>query len=139
MRRNKATPEQIAKAKEKRAKMREIARKISAMSDEERSALVHDWPTLITGHPVSFHNACMIAYQGGATVLGGFWQWKSAGRKVRKGESGMCIWAPIGDKKSANVEEIEETDANGQKSKRRFDCWSCGHIDNAETEERRAA
>jgi antirestriction protein ArdC len=30
----------------------------------------------------------------GATVVGGFQQWKRMGRMVRKGEKGLAIWFP---------------------------------------------
>lgn len=107
MSRRNATPEQIAKAKEKRAKVRELAKQIAKMSEAERTALVKDWPTTIEGHAVSIKNACLLAYQGRATVIGGFRQWKKAGRFVRKGESGMSIWIPL-LKKQTNGDEINE-------------------------------
>ena len=115
MSRRKATPEQIAKAKEKRSKIREIAQRISKMSDEQRRAVVRDWPTTIEGHALSVHNACLLAYQtfgaNSPTVVCGFRQWKRAGRFVRKGESGMSIWIPLGIHKSKDEEtgEITET------------------------------
>lgn len=110
MRRHRATPEQIAKAKEKRAKVREIAKRIGAMSEDQRRALIHDWPTTIEGHRVSVHNACLLAYQGKATVIGGFRQWKKAGRYVRKGEHGLTIWIPLGLKKheDPNTGEVSQ-------------------------------
>lgn len=94
-----ATPEQIAKAKEKRARLCAIAKQIAKMTDEQRRELVKDWPTTIEGHSISVHNACLLAYQGGATVIGGFRQWKRAGRHVRKGEHGKSIWIPLGARK----------------------------------------
>jgi len=115
------TPEQQAKAAEKRAKMRELAGRISKLSEEQRQALVQDWPTTIEGHRLSLHNACMIAYQGGATVVGGFRQWIKAGRCVKKGESGKCIWVPLSERKSetaASVEVIETETPEGKKRMR---------------------
>lgn len=56
-----ATPEQIAKAKERRAKTRGLAKQIGAMSREDQAALVRDWPTTIEGHRVSLKNAMLIA------------------------------------------------------------------------------
>jgi len=100
MKRRQATPEQIAKAKEKREKIRGIAKQIAAMTDDQRRELVRDWPTTIEGHAVSLKNACLLAYQGTATVIGGFRQWKKAGRFVKKGESSKVIWAPIGPRKT---------------------------------------
>lgn len=104
-----ATPEQIAKAKERRAKVRDIAKQIAAMTPEAQTALVQNWPTTIEGHALSLKNACLLAYQGRATVVGGFRQWKKAGRFVRKGEGGMSIWIPLMKKtKDANGDEINE-------------------------------
>jgi hypothetical protein len=130
-----ATPEQIAAAKVRRAKMREIAQKISKMTDVERTALVSDWPTTIEGRQLSMHNACMIAYQGGATVVGGFWQWKAAGRKVKKGGTGLAIWAPAGERKGESVEEIETGEANADGSKKRMRFLLVTVFDISQTEE----
>ena len=109
-RRFKPTPEQQAKAKERRDKAREMAKRISKMSEEERRALVQDWPTTLEGHPLSTHNACMIAYQGGATVIGGFRQWKKHGRFVKKGAVSKVIWVPIGTGKERSEETGEVTE-----------------------------
>ena len=50
----------------------------------------------IEGRQLSIHNACLLACQRpDATMVGGFNQWKSAGRMVRKGEHGLMIWAPV--------------------------------------------
>lgn len=94
-----ATPEQIAKAKERRAKTRALAKSIAGMSREDQAALVHDWPTTIEGHRVSLKNAMLIALQGGATVIGGLQQWRKAGRKVRKGGHSVQIFVPLGIRK----------------------------------------
>jgi hypothetical protein len=92
----KLTQEQKERAKERRQKLCALARSISKMPISEREKLVGDWPTTIDGHRLSLHNACMIAFQGGATVVGGFQQWRKAGRQVRKGAHGLGIWIPLG-------------------------------------------
>jgi hypothetical protein len=108
-----ATPEQKAKAAERRAQMRLIARKIRAMPEADRMQLVGDWPTTIEGHKLSLFNACMIIMQGGASVVGGFQQWRKAGRAVRKGEHGKAIWFPIGTgKNNETADESEVSEAN---------------------------
>lgn len=106
---HRATAEQRIKALERRQKLRAIAKKISAMSEPERMALIDQWPTTIEGHRLSVHNACMILMQANGTqptVLGGFRQWIKAGRCVKKGERGYGIWAPIGNRKP-KADEIE--------------------------------
>ena len=113
--RKQPTPEQKARAAERRAKLREIAQKISKLPEADRAALVDHWPVTIEGHRLSLHNACMIALQGSATVVGGFQQWKKAGRSVRKGQHGFGIWVPIGlpKKTEANPEPNGANDPQG--------------------------
>jgi antirestriction protein ArdC len=67
------------------------------MPEDERTALALSLCEVVTveGHVLSFHNACLLAMQTpAATVVGGFQQWRRAGRTVRKGEHGAMIWAP---------------------------------------------
>ena len=104
----KLTQEQRERAREKRQKLRSIAQQISKMPESDRAAMVGHWPTTIEGHRVSLHNALMIAFQVGATVIGGFRQWKKAGRHVRKGEHGLGICIPLGLQK--------KTDDNGDET-----------------------
>lgn len=110
MARRQATEEQRAAAKERRRQMGELARRIAAMTDEQRAEMQKRMPSIATieGHALSFHNTAMIIMQNGehATVVGGFRQWKKAGRFVRKGEHGFAIWAPR-KKKTAGEDTIE--------------------------------
>lgn len=101
------TPEQIAARDERRAKMRSVAAQISKMNPEQRAALAAKCPIVtIEGHALSAFNMCLLMMQNPtATVVGGFRQWKKAGRSVTKGEHGAGIWCPIGTK---------STDANGE-------------------------
>lgn len=75
-----------------------ILRFISEMTPAQRQAIIDTQPIVsIEGHVYSPQNQCMIALQmPGATVMGGFQQWITAGRSVKKGEHGACIWIPIG-------------------------------------------
>ena len=110
-----ATPEQRARAEERRARFRTLARRIAGLSPEERAAIaarVH--PTTVDGHPVSLHNACLLAAQCAAvTLVGGFRQWRRAGRHVRKGEHGLALWVPCGTAKSEPSESESEGEAEG--------------------------
>lgn len=103
----KPTQEQKEKARMRRQNLRAIAARIAKMSEAEKSALVSDWPTTIEGHRLSMCNALMIALQGGATVVGGFQQWKRAGRRVMKGGKSVGIWVPIGTNKKENADTGE--------------------------------
>lgn len=93
-----ATPEQKAARAAKKAKMRALAKVIGEMTDAQRLHIIQTQPIVsIEGHAYSPQNQCMIALQMPfATVLGGFQQWITAGRSVKKGEHGACIWIPIG-------------------------------------------
>jgi len=109
--RRKPTPEQKAKAQEKRAKLREICRQIKAMDDGERARLASRTQARnIEGLTLSPHNQCMLAFQKpDVTIVGGFRQWKRAGRTVKKGEHGLGIWIPrfVGEKKEDGDTETE--------------------------------
>ena len=90
------TPEQQAASDARRQAFREYARAVSAMSEGERVAMA-DRAGLRTveGHELSTTNAVLaIMQRPAASVLGGFNQWRAAGRQVRKGEHGIMIWAP---------------------------------------------
>lgn len=89
------TQEETSKRDARRAKFREIAKKLAKMSDGERSALAAKMIGLATceGHMLSPHNVCMIAFQmPTATLVGGFRQWLKQGRCVKKGEHSLMIW-----------------------------------------------
>jgi len=117
VRRREPTEEQRARAKERREKMRALADRISAMSEEERAALAAKIPVAtIEGRLLSVFNCCFVVSQmETATVVGGFRQWRAAGRCVRKGERGLAIWVPIGNGKEEGEAEggTEEGEGGG--------------------------
>ena len=85
----KVTEEQKAKSVEKRERMRELGKKISEMSPEQREQLaakagIHT----IEGRPLSSYNSCMLLAQSVGrvcpSIIGGFRQWKKADRFVMK-------------------------------------------------------
>ena len=90
------TAEQLEASAARKARLREICHKITAMSEGERAAFAgRISPITVEGRRLSLHNACMVAFQNpAATVLGGFQQWRREGRQVRKGEHGIGIWIP---------------------------------------------
>jgi len=95
-----ATTAQKAKATERRARMRELSQRLAAMSEAERQAMAESAGAVqtIEGRPLSPHNTCMVVSQlgGGVSVVGGFRQWRQAGRTVRQGEHGAAIWCRTG-------------------------------------------
>jgi antirestriction protein ArdC len=104
-----ATPEQAARTEARRTQFKALAQTIAALSPDERIALAERMPTTtIEGHRLSVHNACLVASQNpSATMVGGFHQWIKAGRKVKKGEHGLMIWAPTMRRDRAAEEQAE--------------------------------
>lgn len=97
MTRRQPTEAQKQAAKERRAKIMAMAKRIAAMTPEQQAELTRQNIITIEGHALSHKNQMMVAFQGcKSTVVGGFQQWKKAGRQVRKGEHGFGIWFPIG-------------------------------------------
>lgn len=108
------TPEQQAASEAKRERLHSIADQIGKMTPEQRFELAMQYPiTMVTGHPVSPFNACMIATQmPTATVVGGFNQWHAHGRKVVKGAKAIGMYAP--KKIGSSEAETPATDTAGQ-------------------------
>ncbi len=104
------TPEQKAKAEEKRAKFRAMVRQVAAMSEAERQAMSDRIGAVVTceGRALSPRNT-MLAYMQfpGVSMVGGFKQWIRQGRCVAKGQHGISIWIPCAGKKSDEGEEGE--------------------------------
>lgn len=89
------TAAQREAAKARRAKLSELAARIAAMDETERAALVPLGIATIKGRVLSLHNSALILMQRpSASVVGGFSQWREAGRAVRKGEKAIAVWYP---------------------------------------------
>jgi len=82
------------------------------MTDTERAAITRGLATTIEGHVLSPTNQMLIAYQSigqqPATLVGGFQQWRKAGRCVAKGQHGYAIWVPIGKKDKSGDEAVSK-------------------------------
>ena len=81
----------------RREKMRGLARAVSAMTPEARMSIFSAHPVMtIEGKALSMYNTCFLVSQlETVTVVGGFAQWRAAGRVVKKGEHGLAIWIPM--------------------------------------------
>lgn len=93
--------------------MRELSKRIAAMSDDERNELAKRInPTTVEGHTLSAHNACLLVMQyPSVTLVGGFRQWKTHGRYVSSGPgSGLAIWIPLKRKAKDDNGETYDTD-----------------------------
>lgn len=104
------------KKNEKREKIRKLFKQISEMPSEQRSELTARMPIVnVEGHALSTYNHCLLILQAGnrpLTVVGGFKQWLSQGRVVKKGEHGMAIWFPAIKKNGNGNNETEEDEPN---------------------------
>ena len=101
-----ATPAQKALAAERRTAMMQLSRTIAKMPDHDRMLLSERVGIVMTcEHKIlSMHNQCMIALQNqSVTIVGGFQQWRRMGRQVRKGEHGVSIWVPLGNRETEDT------------------------------------
>jgi hypothetical protein len=89
---------------EKQARLKESRNKIKALTPEQRTAMLAERGIIgtIEGRTLSTYNTLMCYFQsyGQAipTIVGGFKQWKKAGRQVTKGQHGYSILFPVGEK-----------------------------------------
>jgi antirestriction protein ArdC len=128
-----ATAEQKQRAVEKRAKMRKLAAVVGKMTDEARLEMAARYPiSTIEGRALSPHNQCLLIMQANGampTVVGGFRQWKTAGRSVKKGEHGLSIWIP-------STRKFDGLVLNGEKEPQDETYFICGTVfDISQTEE----
>lgn len=98
----------------RRERMAELARRVAALSPEQRAAFAARSPVVtIEGHPLSIRNTASLCLQLGAhvSVVGGYQQWRRAGRQVRKGEHGGLILIPRTPKSAEGAEADQGEDA----------------------------
>lgn len=84
-------------APSRQERMKELARRVAALTPEQRAAFAARSPVVtIEGHALSIRNTASLCIQLGAdvSVVGGYQQWRRAGRQVRKGEHGGLILIP---------------------------------------------
>lgn len=82
---------------EKKEKIIRIRKTLSELSEEQRQAIADQYGIVtVEGHLLTPHNQCFLVAQSeiNFTVVGGFQQWRKAGRSVRKGEHGFLIFVP---------------------------------------------
>lgn len=102
---------------------RNLARKIAAMSDSERSEFAARCPVVLTidGRPISGKNAMLAMLQcESVTVIGGFRQWLAAGRAVRQGSKALYIFVPSSRRVDAGAEPATDGAEPGAAESVRF-------------------
>ena len=122
--RRQPTAEEKQKAAERRERFKEISRQVAAMSEDERTALVMKVGAIVTceGRALSTHNSCgLITQLPTVSMVGGFWQWKDKGRRVRKGERGLMIWIPknVGETSAPAAVDLEAGEGDASEGKRK--------------------
>jgi len=98
---------------EKKEKIIRIRKTLSEMSEEQRQAVADKFGIVtVEGHLLTPHNQCFLVTQSeiNFSIVGGFQQWKKAGRIVRKGEHGFLIFVPSKAKQGDNSEMISDDD-----------------------------
>ena len=87
---------------DKKARISELRRKLAGLTPDERQAFTdRGIIATVEGRTLSLHNTFMVYLQcNGQTpsVVGGYQQWKRAGRQVMKGQHGFTILFPAGEK-----------------------------------------
>lgn len=98
MKRRELTDEQKERAEARKERFRAHCQRLAAMSEAERVALICGAGGAVMtceGRALSEVNTALLIFQlSGVSVVGGFRQWKKAGRCVKKGERGLSIWIP---------------------------------------------
>lgn len=111
-------------AKEAATKRREglaaLAETVSTMTPEELKEFLPCEVITIERKTLSPRNTFLVLQQlNTATVVGGFAQWRAAGRCVRKGSKALGIWVPM-TRSAAEAPEAPEATTEPAKKYRRF-------------------
>jgi hypothetical protein len=104
---------------------------IDALEAGHSEALTAYLSAMANFHYYSFGNILLIAAQKpGATRVAGIWAWNKLGRRVRRGEKGIVILAPmVGKKRRKQIEDEDEsqaTDAKNTTNQRSYDAQLIG-------------
>ena len=99
------------KRAERKAKQATLRERMTRLTDQEKAALAaRGMIATVEGRILSAHNSYLLYLQHEApSVVGGFNQWKAAGRVVSKGQHGLAIWIPCGSK-DKDTDEVTEPD-----------------------------
>ena len=99
--------------KDKKEKIIRIRKTLSEMTEEQRQAIADKFGIVtVEGHLLTAHNQCFLVAQSqiNFTIVGGYKQWKKAGRSVRKGEHGFYIFVPSKQKEDEANPDVNNSD-----------------------------
>lgn len=113
---------------ERKEKFQKLAREFSQMSEEQREQIAEKMPLVFTieGKALSQRNSVLLQMQTvkPVTIVGGYNQWRSAGRQVRAGEKALYMLAPSTRQTKEGLEDtyfvsvavfdVAQTDATGE-------------------------
>ena len=87
---------------ERKAQVKELRQRLANLSVEERQVFAsRGMIATVEGRTLSLHNTLLVYLQSNGrapSIVGGYKQWKTAGRQVKRGEHGYTIWFPVGNK-----------------------------------------
>lgn len=91
--------------------MKELAESFSRLDESQRLEVSRKMGEIrtIEGNPLSLRNTYLLIVQRPkVSLVGGFQQWRKAGRIVRKGEKSLLILCPATRKNKEQTEEGKE-------------------------------
>ena len=95
---------------EHKQKLQALRDKLANLSPEQKQALTaRGLIATVDGRVLSLHNTLLVYLQGNGitpSVVGGYQQWLKAGKQVNRGEHGMTIWFPVGERDSESGDII---------------------------------
>ena len=87
---------------ERKQRIKELRTRLANLTPQEREKLsLRGLIATVEGRTLSLHNTLLVYLQSNGTlptIIGGYRQWKQAGKQVRRGEHGYMIWFPVGEK-----------------------------------------
>lgn len=87
---------------ERRDRIKALRQQLANLSPEQRQEFTsRGIIATVEGRTLSLHNTLLVYLQSNGkapSVVGGYKQWKAAGRQVQKGQHGLMIWFPVGEK-----------------------------------------
>ena len=95
----------------RRARIKELSAKLKALTPEQRQEIIAARGIIntIEGRVLSTPNTLMCYFQCDGmipTIVGGYQQWKRAGKQVKRGEHGMIIFFPCGGERDEETGDV---------------------------------
>jgi hypothetical protein len=91
---------------DRQSKIKELRTKLSSLNESQRNEIIkHGIVTNIDGHILSLHNTLLVHLQSSdfiPSVVAGFNQWIKQGKAVKRGQHGIMIFFPVGNKNDDN-------------------------------------